>query len=186
MSSRAASYVVVLLALVGCGSPVTLVGEVEGADSVVGISIGEERALMYLCGGPTDMERHHHWIDLTTTADGWEGTTDDIEVVLTGNEDGVVGEITEGGKVVLPVSASPGRSGDGPWQANVSLSGCQAGVVVKDGGTAMQGVHFCAEGPNFAQVVPIGVFEPRTGQIEVGLLGDADTQFTVVPAEPGA
>lgn len=175
-----------VLAIGGCTvrAP-TLVGEVEGADTIVGIALHDDTAQMYVCGGPNDLGRHHHWVSLTRDGSGWSGSNGALGVTFEGDDNGVLGAVSDD-EGTLPFSATPGRRGDGPWQPAEPLAGCTAGVVVQGGGASMQGVHICVDDPVAAQVVPIGVFEPSRRRIDVSVLDDPTTQFTVVPADAGA
>lgn len=183
-SSMRFSSLGLTLAVLGCTGDPTLVGDVSGTDSVVGIVLRENTAQMYVCGGPDNLEVHHHWVDLTLDGTTWSGSTDGLEVTFEGDDSGVLGEITDGTEL-WPFTAAPGRGGDGPWRSSADLDGCEAGVVVRNGGAAMQGVHYCPAVPSFAQVVPIGVFRPGSGEIEVGVLDTPEVQFTVFPVDPG-
>lgn len=170
--------------LVGCAPSGTLVGNVSGADTVVGIALGDDGGRMYVCGGPEDQDIHHHWVTLERDGDRYTGTADELSVTFQGDRSGVSGEITTG-EETFAFTAEPGSNGDGPWRDQGDLNGCQSGVVVRDGGSAMQGVLFCPAEPSFAQVVPIGVFNPEEGEVRVGVDGDPNIEFTVLPVDPG-
>ena len=191
MSTRWAFVGAVLAILPGCAEDGVesgrFVGDVDGTDTVIGVVIEEGTGLAYVCGGEEDKERHHHWIELSSVDGTFAGTTTsgglELTVEMVAEGDDLSGTI-EGGDESLSFTASAAAETDGPWRPEQDLDPCEAGVVVRGGSTAMQGVHYCDITAEAAQVIPIELISGDLGRIEVELETDPGVQFAIVPAVP--
>lgn len=178
--------------LSGCsaGSGV-FVGPVDDSDAVVGLALGSDGGLLYVCGGAASMATLDHWVPVRAEGDRLSGAADGVEVEADRDGDGWSGEIlttpSEGESSdaagVRTFALAQGAGPDGPYEPDGLVGECPAGAVVLDGGERLQGIA-CAQPAAPAQVVPVGVIPTRSESFEVRADSDPPLEFVVVPVRP--
>lgn len=143
---------------VACASddPRSFVGELEGTDSRIGVTIDDDIGKAYVCGGEVDRGRHHDWFDLARDNDGdFVGTEGDDTVSVTVDGDTFTGTVTIDGETFDTLGTrAQGVDGLFAPAPEDEEGACRLGVVVADGGDVVQGV-FCPDEVSAVQVVPV-------------------------------
>jgi hypothetical protein len=180
---RVAAWAVVVAILSGCGEETTdrFVGTVGGSDARFALVRSGDRAVGYVCGGPSSFMRLTRWFSGSIGEDGSFELTATEGMRLRG---AVLGDAASGSVTLdaeLTFTSTRATGGAIGLFDDGGSGECRTGVIVFEG-SMIQGVG-CDAGGRVAQVTPDGPVEASGFSVIAGS-GDQARRVRVEPVSP--